>query len=64
MFAKKSIDYFTTVGITKYSFSDYAVIEIENVNSLEVIEIGDAKERGYGFYYASLELKSILIHRE
>ena len=42
-----------------FSFSDYTVIEIENVDALEVIEIG------YGdFYYASLELKSILIHRE
>ena len=43
----------------RVSFSDYKVIEIENVNALEVIEMGD-----YSFYYASLELKSILIHRE
>ena len=45
-----------------YSFSDYTVIEIENVDALEVIEIGDLNERSYNFYYASLELKSILIH--
>ena len=43
----------------RYSFSDYTVIEIENVNALEEIEMGD-----YSFYYASLELKSILIHSE
>ena len=43
----------------RYSFSDYSVIEIENVDALEVIEMGDDN-----FYYASLELKSILIHSE
>ena len=42
-----------------HSFSDYTVCEIENVDALEVIEMGD-----YSFEYASLELKSILIHRE
>ena len=41
------------------SFSDYSVCEIENVNALEVIEMGS-----YNFRYASLELKSILIHSE
>ena len=48
----------------RYSFSDYSVIEIENVNALEVIEMGDVNEVSYGFYYASLELKSILIQNE
>ena len=41
------------------SFSDYTVIEIENMDALEVIEMGDIN-----FYSASLELKSILIHSE
>ena len=41
----------------RYSFSDYTVIEIENVDALETVEMG-------GFYYASLELKSILIQNE
>ena len=53
-----------------YSFSDYTVCEIENVPSLEVIEMGGLNEKSYGFYnvsliersdnfyYASLELKS------
>ena len=45
-----------SLKIGKYSFSDYTVIEIENCG-LEVIEMG-------GFKYASLELKSILIHSE
>ena len=48
----------------RYSFSDYSVIEIENVDALEVIEMGDVNEVSYGFYYASLELKSILIQNE
>ena len=47
-----------------YSFSDYTVIEIENVDALEVIEIGDLHEKSYNFCIASLELKSILIHSE
>ena len=48
----------------RYSFSDYSVIEIENVDALEVIEIGNVNQDSYNFYSASLELKSILIHRE
>ena len=52
-----------SLKIGRYSFSDYTVIEIENMDSLEVIEIGDVNEWGYSFYYASLELKSILIHK-
>ena len=48
----------------RYSFSDYTVIEIENVNALEGIEMGDLNEESWNFAYASLELKSILIHRE
>ena len=48
----------------RYSFSDYTVCEIENVVALEVIEIGDLNEWSYNFDYASLELKSILIHNE
>ena len=41
-----------------YSFSDYSVCEIENVPSLEVIEMGDLNEESCNFYWASLELKS------
>ena len=47
----------------RYSFSDYSVCEIESCG-LEVIEMGDLNEESRNFYYASLELKSILIHSE
>ena len=43
----------------RYSFSDYSVCEIENVPSLEVIEIGDISAESNSFWHASkLELKS------
>ena len=41
-----------------HSFSDYSVCEIENVPSLEVIEVGEVNEMSFNFDYASLELKS------
>ena len=41
-----------------YSFSDYSVCEIENVPSLEVIEMGEVNEKSYNFCHASLEVKS------
>ena len=44
--------------IGRCSFSDYSVCEIENVPSLEVIEMGELNEWSNNFYYASLELKS------
>ena len=45
-----------------HSFMDYTVIEIENVDALEVIGIGDLNEWSFNFQYAqSLELKSIHI---
>ena len=44
------------------SFSDYSVWEIENMDALDVIEIGGMNKTSCNFHYASLELKSILIH--
>ena len=41
-----------------FSFSDYSVCEIENVPSLEVIEMGELNGYSYNYCYASLELKS------
>ena len=41
-----------------HSFGDYSVCEIEDVSSLEVIEMGELNEYSYNFSYASLELKS------
>ena len=41
-----------------HSFSDFTVCEIENVPSLEVIEMGELNDVSFNFRYASLELKS------
>ena len=54
----KNCDALKELKIGNYSFSDYSVIEIENVNSLELIEMGDMDNWSYNFAYASLELKS------
>ena len=40
-----------------YSFSDFSVCEIDNLASLEVIEMGEVNEISCNFRYASLELK-------
>ena len=56
----KNCDALKELKIGYYSFSDYSVIEIENVNSLELIDIGDMNNWSDNFYYASLELKSKL----
>ena len=56
----KNCDALKELKIDPYSFSDYSVIEIENVNSLELIEMGDMDSLSYNFYSASLELKSEL----
>ena len=45
----------------RYSFSDYTVIEIENVNALEVIEMGDLNETSNNFRSASLQLSSVIV---
>ena len=58
-FYLKSCPKLKSFQMGRYSFSDYSVCEIENVDALEVIEMGDRV-----FVYASLELKSVLIHRE
>ena len=42
----------------RYSFHDYSMCEIENVPSLEVIEMGELNEESHNFRSASLELKS------
>ena len=52
------------LNIGSGSFSDYSVCEIENVNALEAIEMGDVNDAQPSncFYHASLELKSDFIH--
>ena len=56
----KNCDALKELKIGSYSFSDYSLIEIENVNSLELIEIGEIDRVSYNFFYISLELKSDL----
>ena len=58
-FYLKDCELLRELKIGRYSFSDYSVCEIENVPSLEVIEMGELNEESYNFYYASkMELKS------
>ena len=57
-FYLKNCERLRELKIGCYSFSDYSVCEIENVPSLEVIEMGYLNEDSYNFYWASLELKS------
>ena len=63
-FYLKDCPHLKSLKMGRFSFSDYNVIEIENVDALEEIEMGDVKEWSCNFRYASLELKSILIHCE
>ena len=44
-----------------FSFNDYTVCEIESVDALEVIEMGDGSEWSDSFRFASLELRSLLV---
>ena len=57
-FYLKNCERMRELKMGRYSFSDYTVCEIENVPSLEVIEMGKLNEESYNFYCASLELKS------
>ena len=57
-FYLKNCERLRELKIGCYSFSDYSVCEIENVPSLEVIEMGELNEKSWNFDYASLELKS------
>ena len=63
-FYLKNCPILKSLKMGRYSFSDYTVIEIENVDALEVIEMGELNKLSFSFWHASLELKSVLIHRE
>ena len=66
-FNVKSCPKLKSLKMDRFSFSDYTVFEIENVDALESIEMGnmnDLNEWSANLEYASLELKSILIHSE
>ena len=57
-FDLKNCERLRELKIARYSFSDYSVCEIENVPSLEVIEMGELNEKSRNFNHASLILKS------
>ena len=57
-FYLKNCERLRELKIGRYSFNEYSVCEIENVPSLEVVDIGELNEVSYNFSYASLELKS------
>ena len=57
-FYLKNCERVRELKIGRYSFSDYSVCEIENVDSLEVIEMGVMNKKNSNFCHASLELKS------
>ena len=57
-FYLKNCERLRELKIGCYSFSDYSVCEIDNLPSLEVIEIGELYGISSNFKYASLELKS------
>ena len=57
-FYLKNCERLRELKIGHHSFGDYSVCEIEDVSSLEVIEMGELNEYSYNFYYAPLELKS------
>ena len=57
-FQLKDCSSLTELRVGRYSFSDYSVCEIENVNALESIEMGEVSSESFNFHSASLELKS------
>ena len=63
-FCLKNCPKLKSLKMGRFYFSDYSVCTIENMDALETIEMGELNEDSYNFYFASLELKSILIHRE
>ena len=57
-FYLKNCERLRELKIGHHAFMDYSVCEIENVPSLEVIEMGELNEWSDNFWCASLELKS------
>ena len=57
-FYLKNCERVRDLKIGRYSFSDYTMCVIDNVPSLEVIEMGKLSEDSDNFCHASLELKS------
>ena len=57
-FFLKNCERLRELKIARWSFSDYSICEIENLSSLEVIQMGEVNKESSNFYNASLELKS------
>ena len=57
-FYLKNCERLRELKMGRVSFNEYSVCEIENVPSLEVIEMGELDEYSFNFSHASLELKS------
>ena len=62
-FHLKNCERLRELKMGRYSFNEYSVCEIENVPSLEVVEMGELEgkrdeEYSYCFLYSNLELKS------
>ena len=57
-FYLKNCERLRELKIARWSFSDYSICEIENLSSLEVIQMGEVNKESSNFYSASLELKS------
>ena len=49
----------TELKMGNYSFSDYSRFRVENLTSLEVLEVGDWNNQSWCFYWADLELRSV-----
>ena len=59
-FYLKNCERLRKLKIGCYSFMDYSVCEIDSLPSLEVIKNGALGANAYSFFYASLELNSII----
>ena len=57
-FQLKDCSALVELRVGRYSFSDYSVCEIENVEALESIAMGELSSESFNFHSASLELKS------
>ena len=58
-FYLKNCERLKELKIGYYSFNEYWVCRIENVDRLEVVEIGELSDASYNFYSASLRLRSM-----
>lgn len=63
-FSVRNCPSLTELRIDPYSFSDYSGCEIEDTPMLSSIKVGRMEEDAFNFCYASLELRSVTIHKE